>query len=429
MTVVARSSCHCATNASLSTRSISSTPLLRSLLAIALCFCIGLCLSVPVFPQQRNQKNQRNPPAGRGNSKRGSNADLEQRIDRLVQAKVREMNIPGYSLAVVYKGRTVLQKGYGFADREARVPVTPETVFGLASVTKTFTGLALLLLVDDGKVRVEDTLDKYYDGLSPAYRKLTIRQLASMTAGVPEKGVGDAEGLSWQQQIRKAQNRPLDSKPGSTYSYANLSFRILGGVIEKASGKSYMTFLKERVLDPLGMTQTGPSDQNFTPPIAAPYVNKGGQIKRVDGYKAPAINFAAGMLASNTIDLVKYAEGLLNHKLLSPAGYNLLWKSRPKLATGKPSTWAFGWGANTTGGHFRLAMQGGLPGVASSIQIFPDDRLIVVGLANVSGKDAKAYSIVQLVIKEVLGQDLEGGIEGSGSESAHAPASSQLSER
>src|SRR5258708_32938181 len=115
---------------------------------------------------------------------------MAERIDRLVQEKVKEFNVPGYSLVVIHHGKAVLQKGYGFADKEAGIPVTTQTVFGLASITKTFTALTLLLLVDDGKVSLDDSLEKYFSDLSPAYQRITIRQLATMSGGVPVKAIG-----------------------------------------------------------------------------------------------------------------------------------------------------------------------------------------------------------------------------------------------
>src|SRR5262249_42890499 len=159
-------------------------------------------------------------------------------------------------------------------------------------------------------------------------------------------------------------------------------------------------FLEERVLNRLGMTQTLPTDQTFAQPIAVPYEQKRGRLERLDGYKLPSINFAAGMLASNTIDMAKYAQALVDGKFLSPQGYRHLWKLRenlPDLKKGRASNWGFGWGSSTKNGHFQLAMNGGLPGIASSIKIFPDDKLIVIGLGNIA--DAP-HKIAPLVVKE-----------------------------
>jgi CubicO group peptidase (beta-lactamase class C family) len=351
--------------------------------------------SIPAFSQRRNQ-NRRN---------QNRNNNLEQRLDKLVQNKVRQFNVPGYSIIVIQNGRTILNKGYGFADVEQRVPVTPQTVFGLASITKTFTALALLMLVDEGKVNLDDPVDKYFNGLSPAYKRITVRQLASMSSGFPSD-TGENKGLDWQQQWQHVQNMPLEFKPGTKYRYANLNYRVLGGIIEKVSGKTYMAFLRERILNPLGMTQTLPTDGRFAQPIAVPYnVKRNGRLERLDRYKSPETNFAAGMLASNTIDMAKYAQALLDRKFLSPSGYRLMWKTREGLIDakkGKPSNWAFGWTSTNPGGRSKLAMNGALPGVASSIMIFPDDKLIVVGLANLTGDPHK---IATAVANEILGSD------------------------
>jgi CubicO group peptidase (beta-lactamase class C family) len=346
------------------------------------------------------QKKDKDKEKGKNKNKEFVSTDnLRQRIDRLVQAKVKEFGIPGYSLTVMYKGEKIIEKGYGFADIDNKIPVTPQTVFGLASITKTFTGLALLKLVDDGKVNLNDPLSKYYEGLSPAYQKITILQLASMTGGVPAHV---NEDVDWKGQIKNAQSSPLESTPGTQYAYSNLSYRILGGVIEKASGQTYIEYLQKYILTPFGMDNTKPSDQAFLSPVAIPYNDKLNPLK--EGLKSPSINFAAGMLASNTVDMVKYAQALVDRKLLSTKGYEYLWTARDGAINekkDKESSWAFGWGSALVNKHLKVGMNGGLPGVASSIFIFPDDELIIVGLSN---KNGEAHEVSKLVLDEVLGR-------------------------
>jgi CubicO group peptidase (beta-lactamase class C family) len=366
----------------------------RALLCVLFIVFVGFSTSVIA------QKKDKGKEKGKSKDREFVSADnLKQRIDHLVQAKVKEFGIPGYSLTVMYKGEKIIEKGYGFADLENKIPVTPQTVFGLASITKTFTGLALLKLVDDRKVNLNDPLSKYYEGLSPAYQKITILQLASMTAGVPAHV---NEDVDWKGQIKNAQESPLESKPGTQYAYSNLSYRILGGVIEKASGQTYIEYLQKYILTPFGMTNTKPSDQAFSSPVAIPYNDNLKPLK--EGLKSPSINFAAGMLASNTVDMVKYAQALVHRKLLTPQGYESLWKERPGVVNvkkDKESAWAFGWGSALVNKHLKVGMNGGLPGVASSIFIFPDDDLIIVGLSN---KNGEAHEVSKLVLDEVLGR-------------------------
>ncbi|MBK9622817.1 MAG: beta-lactamase family protein [Candidatus Obscuribacter sp.] len=123
--------------------------------------------------------------------------------------------MPGYTIAIIKNGQVVFQKCYGYADLERRIPVTDNTVFGLASVTKSFTGLTLLSLVDRGLVGLDDPLQKYVNGLTRPYRDLTIRQLASMAAGVPAKL--DKE-IEWKNQLDSLVHTPLASEPGSQFS-------------------------------------------------------------------------------------------------------------------------------------------------------------------------------------------------------------------
>jgi CubicO group peptidase (beta-lactamase class C family) len=273
------------------------------------------------------------------------------------------------------------------------------TVFGLAAVTKTFTGLALLLLVEDGKVNLDDTLGKYLPQLVPKWRNLTIAQLANMTAGIPK---GTTPEIVWPEEMKLLEQEPLLFPPGTDASYSNPSYRTIGTLIEKVTGQTYMEFLQQRVLTPFGMTHTRPTNYPFAPPMAVPYnLKKDGQPVRLKQYKDPAINFAAGMLASNSLDMERYARGLLARRLLRPGGYQSLWFQRAILPSGKSVNWAFGWGNNMNEKHQRIGMNGGLPGVASSILIFPEDELIVIGLANARGPGI--HHIAQLVAAEVLG--------------------------
>ncbi|HMV47282.1 MAG TPA: serine hydrolase domain-containing protein [Blastocatellia bacterium] len=331
-----------------------------------------------------------------------SETTLAHCINKLVERLVEDTHVPGYALTVVHYGQTVIQKGYGFADLETKRCVTPETVFGLASITKTFTALALLLLMDEGRVKAEDSLAQHLLKISPEWGKLTIEQLADMTAGIAKRL--EPKELVWPEEMEILQWRPLDSPPGTQYSYSNPSYRTLGTVIEQVTGDSYMKFLRERVLDPLAMTDTGKTDDRFDPPIAVPYKLEEGNPVRVKHYTDPAINFAAGMLASNSVDMERYARALLARKLLSPEGYERFWFERPYLPDGKRSNWAYGWGNNRKDGTLRIGMNGGMPGVASSLLIFPEEELIVIGLANARGDGI--HEIAHWVAAEVLGREV-----------------------
>ncbi len=375
----------------------------RKIFANVLAACITLATTAPSFAQSLAQAPASAPDAA-------TPSPIAKAVDDLVIRELTEQNIPGYALAVIQNGNIIVHRGYGVMDLQSRKPVTPQTVFGLASLTKTFTALTLLTLVDQGKVGLDDTLDMYVSNLTPPYQKLTVRQLASMTAGVPKEV---PQEVIWKNQLPILENTPLMSQPGTAFLYSNFSYRLLGDVIEKASGKPYFELVKERIFTPLQMTSSGTTVEFASSGmLASPYGDNNGQsqVRSVE-YKNPAISFSAGMLASTVDDLIKYSQALLSRKLLSPAAYQTYWYQRPALPNGSPSNWAFGW-ASTDGpkyGTCMVAMNGGTPGVASTIILFPEKNSAVISLCNlrkpaVPAIAKKVASLVFAVAPPATGQ-------------------------
>lgn len=338
-----------------------------------------------------------------GDASQETDNALRQQIDNLVLARMAEQNIPGYSLSVVKNGKLILNNGYGFADVSQRTPATTRTVFGLASVTKTFTAFCLLSLVDKGMIGLDDTLDRYLKGLGDEYKKLTIRQLASMVAGVPPT-IGQQR--PWNQQFDQLVHTPLLSQPGSTYKYSNYSYRLLGSVIEAVTGKRYLEVVNETILIPFGMTTTG-TDQTLrgTGLVAQVYGdNNGNGPLRAIPFRDPDVQFSAGMLSSSNDDMLKYALALMNRRVLSPAAYQTMWYERPPLTTGQASRWAFGWGSKISqlyGGARTVSMNGGVPGVASTMILLPEQNSCVVALCNL--RKPPVYRIATDVAALVFG--------------------------
>lgn len=333
-----------------------------------------------------------------------SGETISPRIHALVKAAVAKSGIPGYSIAVIDKGKIIHQAGYGFADAAKQKPVTPRTVFGLASITKTFTAMALLSLVEQGKIGLDDTLDKHLTVLPPSWRKITIRQLASMTSGIP---TGIPNEVAWPAEMVILQRKPLMFKPGTRYCYSNPGYRTLGTVIEKASGKPYLQYVNETILVPLKMGHTGPREQFDQKDISAALgVSKAGARPVTFAYKPTDISFSSGMLFSNTQDMSKYAQGILDQKILSADSYQTLLHDRPSLPGGTPAKWAFGWGSThkqAYGGKLVCGMNGGNPGVSSTIIIIPDEKIAIIGLSNAYCADA--YKIPRMVARSLLLKD------------------------
>jgi CubicO group peptidase (beta-lactamase class C family) len=333
----------------------------------------------------------------------GSQNAVAKAVDELVMRELTEQNVPGYALAVIKDGNLIVDRGYGVANLQTKQPVTPQTVFGLASLTKTFTALALLTLVDQGKIGLDHTLDMYVSNLTKPYQKLTIRQLASMTAGVPKQVSQEVE---WKNQLTILEESPLVSDPGTAFLYSNFSYRLLGDVIQKAAGKPYFEVVRERIFTPLQMTCSGTTvDLASTGLLAQAYGDNNGkvQIHPVE-YRNPRISFSAGMLASTIDDLVKYTQALMGKQILSAAAYKTLWYQRPNLPNGNPAPWAFGWSSKDDpkyGGARVVSMNGGTAGVASTIIMLPEKNCAVIALCSL--RKPPVYAIARKVAALVCG--------------------------
>jgi CubicO group peptidase (beta-lactamase class C family) len=329
--------------------------------------------------------------------------ELDSRVNQSVEPRLKKLHCPGYALTVIQDGKVLLQQCYGYADLEKHKPVTAHTVFGLSAVTKTFTAAAILLLADQQKLQLSDTLDHYLSNLPPTWQKISIRQLATMTAGIPQ----DSDNkLPWTDQMKVLAGMPLEFTPGTKYVYSEPSYRLLGMVIEKVTKMPYLTYIKQTFLDPLAMTHTGTTESLATTGlVSTSYIfDQEHQQIKVTEHKPPARTFAAGMLASDSDDIAKYAQALLAGKMLSAKAYRAMWYDRPELPDGSIAPWAFGWGTRVDdyyGGQRYVAMRGGHPGASSSILIVPNSKLIVIGMSNLH--DQEIYHIPRVVARTILG--------------------------
>lgn len=303
---------------------------------------------------------------------------LDKRIGALVNAEISAHRIPGYAVAVIKDGQVLLKQGFGKADVERNLDVTPETVFGIASLTKAFTAISILLLQERGKIGLEDPVGKYVQNLPPSYQGITIRQLATMTGGISGE---DEPSASWPQQIRMLARTPLASPPGTRYLYSNISYRLLGSVVENVEQKPFLSVLGEAVLAPNGMGHTGTTSSLASSGLVAEAYTASGRTE----YRSPDVSFTSGMLASSLDDMTKYALALLNRKMLSAQSYDLMWLQRPTLPDGKVVKWSFGWSSRIepSFGNTRVVeWYGTNVGVGSRLILLPERNSAIVTLCN-----------------------------------------------
>jgi D-alanyl-D-alanine carboxypeptidase len=312
--------------------------------------------------------------------------ELRPALDDRVKGIMARQNIPGMAVVVIKDGLVLEMKGYGVTDRKTQNPVSPNTKFAIASMTKSFTGIAAMLLVEDGKLDLDAPISQYLTDLPRQWEPLTMRQLLGHTSGISEN-----YPASWICQPRdliqnaKRGNAELDFPPGGTWSYSNTGSRLAGLVIAQVSGQSYGDFLRDRVFQPLGMTQTQ-AKLATVPGLATGY-----QKLRETPLPTCDSSYASGNIISTAIDLTKWAIALDQGKLLKPASYQQLW-TPIQLNNGRRADYGLGWHIENFNDHPSIGHGGNTAGYSSGFLRYPNDRLSVLILTNNVDTDGTAIA-------------------------------------
>ncbi|HKV28430.1 MAG TPA: serine hydrolase domain-containing protein, partial [Candidatus Acidoferrales bacterium] len=209
------------------------------------------------------------------------------KVDAYILEAMHEQQIPGLALAIVRDGKIVKAKGYGLADIELNVPVTPQTVFESGSIGKQFAATAVMMLVEEGKIGLDDKITKYFPDAPATWRDITVRNLLSHTSGIKNytdgKEVDYRKDYTEDELLKKAESTPLDFAPGTDWNYSNTGFVVLGILIHKVTGEFYGDFLQQRIFRPLGMNTTRIiSEADIIPNRASGYQIVKGEWKNQD---------------------------------------------------------------------------------------------------------------------------------------------------
>lgn len=308
------------------------------------------------------------------------------RVDDYIKAEQQKQRIPGISLAVVKNGKIILAKGYGVANLEHQVPVKPETIFQSGSVGKQFTATAVMMLVEEGKISLEDKISKYFTDSPAAWQNITVRHLLTHTSGTTDypNDFDFRRDYTEDEMLKRAEAIPLAFQPGEKWSYSNLGYVVLGILIHRVSGKFYGDFLQERVFKPLGMTTVRIiSEADIVPNRAAGYTLVKGEWKN-QGWVSPTLNTTAdGALYLTVYDMAKWDAALYTEKLLPKASLGQMW-TPVKLNDGKTHSYGFGWGFAEVRGHHIIEHAGAWQGFKSHIARYVDDKLTVIVFANLA---------------------------------------------
>ena len=323
-------------------------------------------------------------------------------MDEVVRASFEADEFTG-AVLVARDGEVLLDRGYGFANREWSVPNDGDTKFRLGSVTKQFTAVAIMLLNERGLVDLDAPVKTYLPDAPDAWDGVTVRHLLTHTAGVPNFTDFDDYGASktlpatMDSLIGRFRDRPLDFQPGEGWSYSNSGYILLTAIVEKASGRSYADFVAETLFQPLGMADSGyDSHAAVLPRRASGYAPTARGIVNAD-YIDMSIPQGAGALYSTTRDLLKWEQGLFGGRLLTPASLAL-------LTTPVRNQYAFGLAVTQAGGNTTIAHSGGIEGFNTHMAWDPDRRMTVIVLGNLNGpgSDQVAGSLMALARGETV---------------------------
>lgn len=325
-------------------------------------------------------------------------------VETYVKGEMDRQHIPGLALLVVRGGKIVRAQGFGFANLEHRVVVKPETIFQSGSVGKQFTATAIMMLVEEGKIGLDDSITKYFIEAPASWKPVTVRHLLSHTGGFTDypKDFDFHKDYSEAELLKVIAAIPLAFPPGTKWKYSNLGYLTLGILIHRVTGKFYGDMLEERIFQPLGMQTTRiMSEADIIPNRAAGYRLVKGQLKNQD-WVSPTLNTTAdGSLYFSILDLAKWDAALNTDKLLKRSSLEQMW-TPVKLNDGHPNSghYGFGWEITNPHGHRLIGHEGSWQGFEAQISRYVDDKLTVVVLSNLGsahpGKIAEGVAEIYL---------------------------------
>jgi CubicO group peptidase (beta-lactamase class C family) len=330
---------------------------------------------------------------------------LSTEIDALVQAQVGPHE-PGVSVAVVKENHILHCQGYGLANLEWEQPVTPQTVFGIGSLTKPFTATAIMLLEKQGKLHLDDPIQTYLPNYADSGQPVTLMHLLTHTSGIPnfvtqpefwEKHA--AVKTSVEEVIALFQDLPFDFAPGTAYSYSNSGYVLLGYILEKLLDMSYGDAIRRLIFDPLGMTHS----YYLQPEPIIPF-RASGYTPTKDGFQharfmTATTRFAAGGLASTIEDLLLWNTALREERLLDHMTQNRMY-TPVQLVNGCHENYGLGWAIGHYRQHRFICHAGGIPGFSAFFGRFPEDDATIIVLSNHSFFNGSelARQIIQRVL-------------------------------
>jgi CubicO group peptidase (beta-lactamase class C family) len=315
--------------------------------------------------------------------------------DMIVRQMMEKQKIVGLSLAVIKNGQPVINKGYGLANVELNVPVTSETVIRLGSVSKQFFSTAIMKLMEEGKLNIEDSIVKFFPDAPEAWRPIKIKNLMSHTSGLQREGPAydDFKIQPDIDVIRSAYNLPLDFKTGEKFQYCNLGYFMLAEIIKQVSGMPWQDYIHDKLFIPAGMNNSRMTDfYLIIPNRANGYMHNHDTL--VNATPMLAIRPSGGFLSTSS-DMIKWEKTIREKKIiLKKDDWEKLWQPFIKTSDKADSKeyYGFGWEIEEYKGHKLIEHGGANTGFRSFFARFESDGLSIIILTNTDEADPRAIA-------------------------------------
>jgi CubicO group peptidase (beta-lactamase class C family) len=318
-------------------------------------------------------------------------------LQPLIEDYVRQQQIPGFAIGIIQDGRLVYAHGFGvknLADKDD--PITPRSLFHMASITKTFVATSIMQLVEAGKVNLDAPVVRYLPYFHLAddrYQIITVRQMVTHTSGMP-----DVEDYEWdkpqyddgalERYVRSLSNQKLIFAPGTDFRYSNMAFEVLGDLIAKVSGESFDDYVQDHILTPLRMKDSTLLVKRTNPKLMTwGYErDKGGQVFPSKVYPYNRMHSPSSNLHSNVEDMARWALANLNHgeldgrRILKRQTYDIMWTPQHKLSDGRAV--GISWFLDQYRGQGTVSHGGGDTGYATFLVLLPEKKIAVVLMSN-----------------------------------------------
>ncbi len=340
---------------------------------------------------------------------------LVKQLDQLISEKYKSI-APGCVVLVARKGKVVYEKAFGSANVELNVAIKPEMIFRIGSITKQYTSVAILQLVEQGKISLQDSIQKYVKDYPHKSHTITIENLLTHTSGIKEYQAindttpnGERRDYSPKQGVDYFKNEPLEFEPGNQFQYSNSNYYLLGYIIELITGKSYQDYIYQNLLNAARLLNTHYNQQEkIIPGRVTGYTKLDTTLENAD-YLSMTTAYAAGALMANTEDLFKWHEALYNHQLIKK---EMLDKATTpfKLKNGSATGYGYGWYLNEISGTKTIEHAGAIDGFRSDEIYLPAEDVFVATLFNCLEYKNNWIELSNRIAGLSAGKPLEAGV-------------------